>query len=275
MADTLERAERFLRANGRDIDQALFDYTFAGASRDTLMDTLVRYQNADGGFHGLEVDIAAPDSNPFATELALLICAQADAPRDHPILQAAVRHLEETQDDEGGWRFSDGVYQHPLAPWFQGWEWPNLNPSCTIAGLLKQLGLGSPELHARVEQLFERLARVEDLTSDEFYTVRPYAYYFRPEWPHPQRDLYSSGVLWWLIRQAGNAELDGNHFFQYAPSPNTYTARMLPKDILNRRLEMLTAEQQEDGGWPTPYNPNWRGWVTVQNLLVLRAFGKI
>jgi hypothetical protein len=38
---------------------------------------------------------------------------------------------------------------------------------------------------------------------------------------------------------------------------------------------MLAAEQQEDGGWPTPYNPNWRGWVTVQNLLVLRAFGKI
>lgn len=275
MADTLERAERFLRANGRDIDQALFDYTFAGASRDALMDALARYQNADGGFHGPEVDIAAPDSNPFATELALTICVQADAPRDHPVLRAAVHHLEETQDDESGWRFSEGVYQHPLAPWFQGWEWPNLNPSCTIAGLLKQLGLGSPELHTRVEGLFERLERVEDLTGDEFYAVRPYALYFQPEWPHPQRDLYNSGVLWWLIRQTDNAELDGNHFFQYAPSPNTYTARMLPQRILNRRLELLAAEQQEDGGWPTPYNPDWRGGVTIQNLLVLRAFGKL
>jgi hypothetical protein len=275
MTDTLQRARQFLDASGRDIDRALFAYAFDGASRDGVADALARYQNADGGFHGLEVDIAAPDSNPFATELALLICIQTGVPRDHEILQAAVHYLEATQDEEGNWRFSAGVYQHPLAPWFQGWEWPNLNPSCTIAGLLKQLGLGSPELHARVESLFARLARAEDLTGDEFYTVRPYAYYFQPEWQHPQRELYRSGVLWWLIRQADSAELDGNHFFQYAPLPETYAARMLPRDILDRRLERLAAEQQGDGGWPTPYDPGWRGWITVQNLLVLKAFGRL
>jgi Prenyltransferase and squalene oxidase repeat len=275
MADALQRAGQFLHESGRDLDRALFDYTFSGAARDDVVSALASYQNADGGFHGLEVDIAAPDSNPFATELALQICIEADVPRDSEMLQSVVRYLEQTQDDEGSWRFSEGVYQHKLAPWFQAWEWPNLNPSCTTAGLLKQLGLGSPELHARVERLFERLAKVEDLTSDEFYGVRPYASYFLPELQHPQRELYLSGVLWWLIRQAENAEMDGNHFFQYAPRPDVYTARMLPQRILDRRLEMLAAEQQEDGGWPTPYDPRWRSTVSIHNLLTLRAFGKL
>jgi hypothetical protein len=50
---------------------------------------------------------------------------------------------------------------------------------------------------------------------------------------------------------------------------------MLPAHILKRRLDMLEAEQQADGGWPTPYNEGWRGWFTDQNLLILRAFGRI
>lgn len=242
---------------------------------DDLIRVLARYQNPDGGFFGLEVDIAAPESNPFATELALQVCACARVPSDHPVLRATVEYLERTQDDEGNWRFSQAIYEHPLAPWFQGWQWPNLNPSCTIAGLLRQLGLGSSDVHARANRLFERLARVEDLIGDEYYAIRPYAFYFLPEWEHPQRELYQTGVLWWLIRQMENPELDGNHFFSYAPYREAYTARMLPQRLLTRRLEMLEAEQQEDGGWPTPYDPRWRAPVTIANLLVLRAFGRV
>jgi hypothetical protein len=274
--DTRAKASQFFQQHGRDIDRAQWAYHFGGQPLGHLLAVLARYQNPDGGFHGLEVDIKAPDSNPFATEIALQICLQADVPRDHPLLQKAVAYLERTQEESGNWRFAPGVYEHELAPWFQGWEWPNLNPACTLAGLLKELGLGSDLLHARVERLFAQLARVEDLTSDEFYSARPYAYYFLPEWNHPQRELYVSGVLWWLIRQhLAGKDLDGNHFFAYVRHPGTYTARYLPQNILSERLNSLQAEQEEDGGWPTPYDTNWRGWTTIQNLLVLRAFGSI
>lgn len=274
--DTLAKAQQFFQQAGRDIDRAQWAYHFGNQPLDHLLGVLARYQNPDGGFHGLEVDIKAPDSNPFATELALLICLQANTPREHPLLQKAVAYLEQTQEENGNWRFAPGVYDHELAPWFQGWEWPNLNPACTLTGLLKELGLGSERLHVRVERLFAQLARVEDLTSDEFYSVRPYASYFLPEWNHPQRELYLAGVLWWLIRQhLGSAELDGNHFFAYVRHPQTYISRNLPEPILSERLHRLQAEQEEDGGWPTPYNVDWRGWTTIQNLLVLRAFGRI
>lgn len=275
--DAIERAREFIAGNGRDIDQARFGFHFAGLPLEQLIAALERYQNADGGFgRGLEPDITAPDSNPFATELALNYCLAAGVPRDQPLLRRAVAYLEAAQDDDGCWRFAPAIYEHELAPWFQGWEWPNLNPSCSIAGLLRELGLGSERLHGRVAQLFATHARVADLTGDDFYAARPYAYYFLPQWEHPRRELYLSGLLWWLIRgHLAGSLADAGHFFAYVRSPQTYTGRMLPAEIIAAELDRLTGEQQDDGGWPSPYAPHWRAPFTVESLLTLRAFGRI
>ncbi|MDP9380617.1 MAG: hypothetical protein M3Q29_10820 [Chloroflexota bacterium] len=271
--DTIKRAGQFFESNGRDIDKALFEYHFGGAPMEQLLDVLSRYQNPDGGFgRALEPDLKAPDSNPFATELALLICIQAGVPRTHELLRRTVEYLESSQDEDGSWRFTPGVYEHEMAPWFRGWEWPALNPSCTIAGHLKELGLGSEKLHSRVAALFSRLARPQALLQDDYYTTRPYAYYFLPEWEHPQRELYVSGVLWWLIRQ--HAEGRGV-FFDFIRNRHTYTGTLIPKEVIEEGLDAVGRGQAEDGGWPTPYDAHWRGWTTVENLLVLRQFGKL
>lgn len=271
------RAEAFFARHGREIDRARFRFHFAGGAQEEVLTALGKYQNVDGGFgHGLEPDITAPVSNPFAMELALLACQQAGVPSDHPLLTRAVAYLEESQYEDGSWRFAPEVYAHELAPWFQGWEWPNLNPAGPIAGLLRQLGLGSPRLHARVATLFDQLARPEDLLGDEFYGVRPYALYALPDGKHPHQELYRAGTLWWLIRQHLEGKIaDAPHFFEYARTPQTYTARHLPQNILAAQLDRLAAEQAEDGGWPSPYAEHWRGPITVQSLLILQAFGRL
>jgi hypothetical protein len=274
--NSMQKAERFFEQHGRDIDQALFHYHFGALPQEELLAVLARYQNADGGFWGLEVDIAAPESNPFATELALHLCHQAGVPGSHPLLQKTAAYLEATQSEDGDWHFSDAIYRHNLAPWFQGWTWPTLNPACTTAGLLRDLGLGSERLHGRVERLFQKMANETDLTGDQFYAVRPYAFYFLPEWEHPQRSFYLAGVLWWLIRQHHEGKLpDSGHFFEYVRNPHTWIGRRLPERLLAARLDALAAEQADDGGWPSPYSEGWRGWLTAQNLITLRAFGRI
>jgi len=246
--DPVARARQFFQQNGRDIDRACFDFHFGALPLGALLAIHGEHQNLDGDFGcGLEVDIKATDSNPFATELALLICLQAGVSRVDPL----------------------------LAPWYQAWQWPNLNPACCLAGLLRVLGLGSENLHARVGALFERLARPADLAGDDFYAVRPYAYYFLPEWLHPQRELYLSGVLWWLIRQHAGGRLAGAaHFFVFVREPASYTGARMPPAIISEQLDNLSSAQADDGGWPTAYDSGWRGWVTVQNLQVLRAFGR-
>lgn len=275
--NTLERAGAFLAAHGRPLDQARYALHFRAGSAEEVLAALARYQNADGGFgHGLEPDIAAPESNPFATELALAICHEVRAAREHPLLEHAVAYLEATQDDDGGWRFSAAVATQPMAPWFAGWTWPNLNPACVIAGWLRALGLGSPRLHARVEQLFVAHAQAADLATGAFYAVRPYAGYFLLASEHPRRELYLAGILWWVIRAhlAGDLPSAG-HFFAYVPDPQSYTGRHMPAAILAEQLDRLEAEQADDGGWPTPYGEHWRSATTIQNLLTLRAFGRI
>lgn len=277
MSDILSKAKLFFENNGRPVDQARFTMHFDGGSQAAFLIALGAYQNPDGGFgHTLEVDIAAPESQPFATELALQYCLDAGIPASHPLIQKTTFYLEAAQDEDGGWRFRHEIYAQPLAPWFQGWTWPNLNPACTTAGILRQYGLGSARLHRRVLALFEQLANLSEVAEGDFYSVRPYALYFMPEWDHPQREFYLSGLLWWQIRQhLSNKIADTGHWFEYIGSPTSWVGRRIPAVILQDRLDHLEAEQQADGGWPTPYNPLWRGPVTVNNLLILRAFGKI
>lgn len=272
----VRRARQFLESQGRAVDRALFDFRFGAQPLSDALSALARYQNPDGGFSGLEVDIQAPQSNPFATELALSALVWLDPPRDHPIVTRLVEYLENTQDAEGQWRFDPAIYQYTLAPWFQGWQWPNLNPTCTTAGFLKQLGLGSDRLHERAQAAFQRLARPADLAGSDFYAARPYALYFQTEWNFPEADFYRWGAAWWMTRLAlVPGDLDATHWMEYAPRPESALARRLPPDLLEAQLARLLAEQSDDGGWPTPYNPAWRPWVTVQNLMILRAYGKV
>jgi hypothetical protein len=277
MTKILANAQQFIAQHGRKIDQARFALHFNDGSQQDYLDALAEYQNPDGGFgNALEVDIEAPGSQPFAVELALDYCLKAGIPGDHPLVQKAVSYLEQTQDEDGCWRFTKDIYAHPLAPWFQGWTWPNLNPSCTIAGILREYGLGSPLLHQRVAHLFKQWANLGEFTEGEFYAVRAYALYFLPEGNFSQREFYLSGLLWWLIRRHISNEIaDNGHWFEYIRSPHSYVGSRLPEDILNDRLDRLVAEQLKDGGWPTPYNPQWRSPVTINNLLVLKAFGRL
>jgi hypothetical protein len=69
--------------------------------------------------------------------------------------------------------------------------------------------------------------------------------------------------------------MDNTHFFEYIRSPRTYAGVSIPSEIIKARLDLLLADQADDGGWPTPYETHWRPWITVNNLLVLREFGKL
>src|SRR3989304_3504633 len=114
--DILEKAQGFIQKNGLDIDNARYEFHFGSLSIDGLLGVLKRYQNSDGGFFGLERDIAAPQSNPFAVEDALLICLWANVSVDAPLLQKTAAYLAQTQDEDGGWPFTPEIYEYKLAP---------------------------------------------------------------------------------------------------------------------------------------------------------------
>jgi len=62
--EAFDRARQFLKTQARPLDRAMFEYRFEGASAESVIAELARFQNDDGGFgRALEPDLRTPDSS--------------------------------------------------------------------------------------------------------------------------------------------------------------------------------------------------------------------
>jgi hypothetical protein len=68
----------------------------------------------------------------------------------------------------------------------------------------------------------------------------------------------------------------------FAPRPDGLGRRLFSEEVIEAHLNALVARQQPDGGWNfnwLAWNPavtlEWRGAVTLEALLVLRAYGRL
>jgi hypothetical protein len=271
-----ERALNFLVNQDRPVELAWGRVTTGTGSFGDLIDALERYQNPDGGFgQNLEVDIEAPDSQPFAARLAMIAMIDAGVASDSPIVQRLSNWLEREQGEDGCWRFPPGVFEHPLAPWFAGWTFPSLNPALDLAGLAHRLEIGSDRLFARIDRLVAELADPAEAESGEFYNVLPYAEFF-PWSPHPERERYLVALARGIQARAESGGYDdAGHFFEHVGGPESAIAKRLPQELIDGQLDRLEGEQAEDGGWPSPYNQLWRSWTTAGALATLRVYGRI
>ncbi len=247
------------------------DHVWFGADPQAVVDALAAYRNPDGGFgRGLEVDIGAPDSNPFAMRLALSYLR--DIPRD---VGAELRHgaalwLVENQAADGDWHLSEASKSGKLAPWFGDWTFPSLNPACCLAGLATALDLATAEMLERVDALFRDQASMDKVRTGEFYDLVPYVEYSLTG-ALPQEYLHALGET--IARWASEDRFeDAEHFFNLAFGGCGELAARIPAGIVEGYVERSVTEQQDDGGWPSPYDPAWRPAATVG---VLRALARV
>ena len=68
----------------------------------------------------------------------------------------------------------------------------------------------------------------------------------------------------------------------YAPAPHSLAWALFSDAVITAHLDALVAAQQPDGGWRfnwRAWNPattlEWRGWLTVETHLTLRAYGRL
>lgn len=270
MDAAVERGLAFLSAQHYPLGTAWVAHRWRDGPASAVIEALDAYRNADGGFsHGLEVDIKAPVSNPFAARLAMHVLATLEGPFDGPLLRDMEQWLLANQDEDGDWHFAPAVYEHELAPWFAGWTFPSLNPAGCLAGLAARLGIGTEAMQARVRALFDERASLDDAQTGEFYTIVPYVEYLGGA-AHPERDAYLDALAANIAGTAGKGGYpDAGHFFELALGAGHDLLRRLPADLIARQRARLLAEQAADGGWPTPYDPAWRPWATASDLVML------
>jgi hypothetical protein len=267
--DAADRAIPFLESSDYPLGVAWVRHRWHdGPARDVL-EALEPYQQPDGGFRGLEVDIKAPVSNAFAGRLAMQVLLSLRERDGSGIAEPLGAWYARNQNPDGDWHFPPEVYEHDLAPWFVAWEFPSLNPACCVAGLTHALGIATPAMLARVARLWEERATLDAARSGDFYPMLPIVEYVA-HIDIPERETWLDALAEGVARGiAANSFGDAEHALEHAVGGGPGLLARLERNDLVKVIEAVLADQKGDGGWPTPYDPAWRPWFSASSLALL------
>jgi len=281
-----DAAAGFIAGHARVLDQRTFQRLFAGGPAEPVRHAVAAYRNADGGFgHGLEPDCRAAASQPAAVEMALRLLDMADA-WDERLVRDAVDWLVTVAPAAGGATFVlPTVAEGPHAPW---WVAADGNPASLIqtgeiAALLYRRGFAHPWLDRATEVMWSLLATLTEPQAYEMFGVLA----FLEHVPDRARAAETFDRIGPLLLSRGivaldpEAEGETHGPLAFAPLPGSIARRLFDQATIDAHLDHLAAAQQDDGGWTfnwPAWSPaaeaDWRGFLTVDNLRILRANGR-
>ncbi|MEU1488364.1 hypothetical protein [Streptomyces sp. NPDC005752] len=296
-ANPLARAEQFIWLTARVLEQRRFAHLFLGGSADTVETALAAYRNEDGGYgYALEPDLRGPVSQPLHTAHALSVLDSIGGCGGLRV-ERICRYLTEVSTKEGALpALHPSQRGYPAAPFIPAVDDPPAELLATgpVVGLLHRNQVWHAWLFRATDFCW---AAVDALEQSHPYEIEA-ALAFLDGVPDRARAESAAGRLGELVREhrlvvldpgrraeypvaAGYAPAEHHFPYDYARTPGSLARRWFSDGELERALDHLAAEQQEDGGWPV----NWREWapgtalegrpiVTIRALQTLRAYGR-
>jgi hypothetical protein len=286
-----DAAAGFLAASARVLDRRLFERLFCGGAAGPVRDAVAAYRNADGGFgQALEPDCRAAASQPAAVEMALRIMDLADA-WDERLVRDAIDWLVTIAPAEGGAAFiQPSVSEGPHAPWWVPAEGnpPSLIQTGQVAALLYARGLAHPWLDGAARVMWSGIEKLTAGTGTEPNSYEMFGVLaFLEHVPDRKRAEDAFDRVGPLLLSSGLVTLDpeaeGETFgpLAFAALPGSIARRLFDAPTIDAHLDYLAGAQGEDGGWTfnwPSWSPaaesDWRGFITVDALRVLRANGR-
>ena len=284
----LSEATAFVWTTARLLDRFRFAYLFLDGERDPVPSALRAYQNPDGGFgNALEPDFRGPVSQPVTVASALEILDGVDA-LDDPMVGPALDYLTTVTAPHGGLPFVlPSVRDYPRAPWWEprgddpsGSLWP----TAAVAALLHKRGVDHPWLDAATGFCWRRIEALGSTNPYEVRAVLPFLEHV-PARPRAEEAFAREGPK---IFEQGLVALDPGapgevHTpLDFAPYPESIARGLFEDRVIDMHLDALGNAQEEDGGWTLNFpewNPattlEWRGFITVRALSILRAYGRL
>jgi hypothetical protein len=280
-----DAAALFLAANARVLDRRRYERLFAGGDATPVRDAVAAYRNPDGGFgHGLEPDGRAPASQPAAIEIALRVLHQADA-WDPGLVADACDWLQANAPAEGGAVFAEPTIEGwPHAPWWvpEPGRPASLASTGQIAGTLHARGVSHPWLDRATELLW---SRIDGLAAPGPYDLHGALRFldYVPDRERAERALKRvAPMLLGVVAQDPDTPGETHSPLDFAPLPGSLARSVFAEPVIRAHLDHLAAGQRDDGGWMfnwPAWSPaaegDWRGYITVDALRILRANGRL
>ena len=281
-----EAAATFIAANARVLDRRRFQRMFGDSAALPVRDAVAAYRNDDGGFgYALEPDCRAPGSQPLAVEMALRIMDEADA-WDQALVAGACDWLAAVAPAAGGAAFVESAISGwPHAPWWVPEEGHPASVVATglIAGTLSSRGVRHPWLDRATEVMWARIGVLADPGAYDMFGVLRFLQHV----PDRDRAREAFDRVGALIIDRKLVTLDPEapgevHFpLDFAPEPDSLARSLFDEATIKAHLDHLVHAQLDDGGWTfnwLAWSPTaereWRGFLTVDALRVLRANGR-
>lgn len=300
--ETFEKARKFMYRNARPIELARWQYHFEGGSRENVLNALAAYQNGDGGFgHGLEADSWNPNSSPITTWNACMILKEIDwQEKGHPIVQGILRYLESGRDYSPLHRQWMNTIpsnnDHPHAVWWGFKEESDYkyNPTAMLCGFILKYGEEGDALYEKAKGIAQEavawfLGKVPKVDRHEtacFVTL--YEYLTELNIDYPQMDEFGRA-----LKEQVNANIERDTAkwkTEYVDKPSAFfivPGSMFYEEneaIANYECQFIKESQLEDGSfsvnwqWWNDYKEfeaarmMWKGVITLENMLYLKAF---
>ncbi|MEU8588518.1 hypothetical protein AB0C59_16185 [Streptomyces sp. NPDC048664] len=292
------RAEHFVWLTARVLEQRRFAYHFLDGEADPVETALAAYRNADDGYgHALEPDLRGPVSQPLHTAHALRVLDSIGRCGGQRV-ERMCRYLTAVSTPDGALpAVHPSQRGYPAAPFVPVIDHPpsDLLATGPVVGLLHRNDVWHAWLFRATDFCWQT---VERLQSSHPYEIEA-AVAFLDSVPDRSRAEKAADRLGRMVREQRLAVLDpdhmdacavapgyapGEHHFPYdfARTPESLARGWFTDEEMARALDHLSADQQEDGGWPI----RWRSWapgtalecrpmVTIEALRTLRSYGRV
>ncbi len=284
-----DAAAAFIAANARVIDRRRFQRLFGDGAAEPVRDAVAAYRNDDGGFgHGLEPDCRDPGSQPAAVEMALRVMDEADA-WDDVLVRGACDWLASVAPAEGGAAFVEPTLAGwPHAPWWVPEEGhpASLIATGMIAGTLHARGVSHGWLDRATELMWARISTLTEPSGYEMFGVLAFLQHV----PDRDRAREAFGRVGPLILDRNLVALDPAEAgethgpLDFAPEPDSLARSLFDDVTIKAHLDQLAQAQLSEGvgevgggwtfnwpAWSAAAERDWRGFLTVDALRVLRA----
>ncbi|HOO76039.1 MAG TPA: hypothetical protein PLS66_12155 [Tepiditoga sp.] len=296
----LELVKKNFQEIARPLELNIYNMLFEGGSEEDAIQELLKYQNSDGGFgNGIEPDFLMPYSSPAATTKALEYLEYFSSEKSEDIRLKVFSYLEKTFDkNENRWfSITPEVNNFPHAPWWEFIEEKNMsvidfnkgNPSAEILSYIYKYN--NPIKSINTDEIIKFYS--DYLNSMKKFQSDHEIYCFLRLYNVVNDDVKKSMKK--PLKKAINSLVSKNNedWINYVPEPLKFVSlvdgenfgleKRLVDQNINYRIGVLELYGIFTPNWSWDnYEEDWEiskkawsGILTLENLILLKKYGRI